>query len=448
MKAIHELKAQRKALTDAMQAILDEAKKGESGSMTAEQRTKFDRFKSEIADIDNKIKLEEDMQAVLEGAAPTAKPIDSTQRSKDKAGKSGEQAEKRKIAGQYSLIKGIAAMAAGKPIDGLVAEMHREAEIEARDAGGNVVITGLGIPSWLGRGGNSEKRDLTAGTATTGQELVPTDHRDFIPILRPKLMTESLGIRVLTGLSGNIDMPKQTTTSTGNWEGETDPNAETTLGTGKVSLSPKRFSAFHDYSRQIMFQGSPDVEAMVRDDLSQMLAIEADRVVINGSGSGQPTGIIQNADVNVVAIGTNGGAPTWAHVVDCETQVSINNADMGTLAYLTTPGVRGKLKTTFLDSGSGQFVWEKNSSELNSYRAAVSTQVPSNLTKGSGTDLHAILYGDWSSYVFGQWGGFDILVDVFTQAGNAVVRVHANMFVDGNCRTGQSFSVIKDVDIS
>ena len=145
-------------------------------------------------------------------------------------------------------------------------------------------------------------------------------------------------------------------------------------------------------------------------------------------------------------IGATGGAPIWDHIVDLETEISVDDADVDMMAYLTTPGIRGKLKKTKIDAGSGQFVWSVNSRELNGYRAEVSTQVPSDLTKSTGTDLHAIIFGNWDSYVLGQWGGFDILVDPYTQASNTLIRIYANMWVDGNCRTGQSFSAVVDAD--
>lgn len=66
-----------------------------------------------------------------------------------------------------------------------------------------------------------------------------------------------------------------------------------------------------------------------------------------------------------------------------ETALAVDNADTGNLAFLTTPGIRGVLKKTKIDAGSGQFVWGQDAQTLNGYRAAVSTQVPSDLTKGS-----------------------------------------------------------------
>ena len=76
---------------------------------------------------------------------------------------------------------------------------------------------------------------------------------------------------------------------------------------------------------------------------------------------------------------------TWAHIVDLESQIAVANADVGSMGYLTNAKVRGKLKTTSKVTGQNGFIWEGAS--LNGYNAAVSNQVPSNLTKGTASGV-------------------------------------------------------------
>lgn len=112
-----------------------------------------------------------------------------------------------------------------------------------------------------------------------------------------------------------------------------------------MTLSPKTLGAYTDISRKLLLQSSIDVESFVRDDLATVLGLEIDRVAINGSGSSnQPTGILQTSGIGSVAGGTNGAAPSYANIIDLESQVAVANADVGSLSYLTNPKVRGKLK--------------------------------------------------------------------------------------------------------
>jgi HK97 family phage major capsid protein len=202
--------------------------------------------------------------------------------------------------------------------------------------------------------------------------------------------------------------------------------------------------AFSDVSRRLLLQSSMDVEAFIRSELATTLALEIDRAAINGSGSSnQPTGILNVSGIGAVAGGTNGAAPDWADIVDLESAVSVDNADMGALGYLTNASVRGKLLQTEKASSTGQYVWGEGNT-LRGYNAAVSNQVPSNLTKGSGTGLSAILFGNWNDLIIGTWGGIDINIDTSTGSASGTVRVVALQDVDIAVRHAESFAAMQD----
>jgi HK97 family phage major capsid protein len=294
-----------------------------------------------------------------------------------------------------------------------------------------------------------EKRaDLVAGTDTAGGHTVPTSTESLIPILRPRMRVESLGATVLSGLSGNLDFPKQDGASVAVWEGETDENAQSDATFKKLTMSPKRVGAFTKFSKQLLAQSSISVENFVRNDLEIAIALAVDAAAINGSGAGnQPTGLLNTTGIGSVAIGANGGAATRNQLVDLESAIAAENADEGVLAFLTTPGVRGALRKTKTDAGSGIFVWGEMANTLLGYNAQVSTQVPSNLTKGSGTNLHAMLFGDFSKLVLGNWAGLDIVIDPYTLATQAMVKVTVNSWWDIMVRYPKAFSAIKDIAV-
>jgi HK97 family phage major capsid protein len=354
----------------------------------------------------------------------------------------GEKREKEKIKRKYSLTRAIHLLANQRKLDGIELEMHQEAVKEVQDRGG--AIGGLGVPSLM-----FEKRaDLVAGTDTAGGHTVPTSTESLIPILRPRMRVESLGATVLSGLSGNLDFPKQDGASVAVWEGETDENAQSDATFKKLTMSPKRVGAFTKFSKQLLAQSSISVENFVRNDLEIAIALAVDAAAINGSGAGnQPTGLLNTTGIGSVAIGANGGAATRNQLVDLESAIAAENADEGVLAFLTTPGVRGALRKTKTDAGSGIFVWGEMANTLLGYNAQVSTQVPSNLTKGSGTNLHAMLFGDFSKLVLGNWAGLDIVIDPYTLATQAMVKVTVNSWWDIMVRYPKAFSAIKDIAV-
>lgn len=458
MKKSIELKQLRAAKLKELEEL---NKKIGDKDPTDEQRSQWDALETEIDDLAEKVKFEEKREQRAAEFDTDTKPGESkkpkggtvTHYSDEEDGDS-EAREKSKLSKKYRLLRGIQLASQGKQLDGVEAEMLQEAHKEARELGLNIEGN-VAVPSWMVR--TRESRDLTAtgpgGAATTeGGYTIPTELMELIPLLEPRLQVEALGATVMRGLRGNIDFPKGNADASATWEGENDANAETSPTFDKISMSPNRLGAFTDISKQLIAQSSVDVENYVRNRLNFAVRKALDLAAINGSGSSnQPTGVLNTSGIGSVAIGTDGGAPIWDHIVDLETEIAIDNADMGTLAYLTTPGIRGKLKKTLVDDGSGMFVWDNRFNPagpgLNGYRSEVSTQVPSTLVKGNSSDCHAIIFGNWAELMIGQWAGIDLVVDPYTSAKNAIVTLVINSWWDIAVRHAESFAAIKDARI-
>lgn len=375
--------------------------------------------------------VDEFKTAILNEMRKNLKPVDTT----------ADIGMSRKETKQFSFIRAINAMATNNWKD---AEFERECS-EAVAKKLNRVPQGIFVPN------DVLTRDLTKGTAADGGYTVATEllAASFIELMRNRMMTRRLGATVLSGLVGDIAIPKQTGGATAYWVAESAAPTGSQQAFGQVALTPKTVGAFTDISRKLLLQSSIDVENLVRTDLATVLALAIDLAAINGSGANnQPTGILNASGVNLVAIGANGGAPTYSHIVSMETEVAVDNADVGNLAYLTNAKVRGVLKTTQRFTSTDTPVWtdgqEPGFGMVNGYRAAVSNQVPSNLTKGTGTNLSAILYGNWADLIIGEWGALDILVDPYTGGAAGTVRVRVLQDVDIALRNAESFAVIKD----
>jgi HK97 family phage major capsid protein len=297
-------------------------------------------------------------------------------------------------------------------------------------------------------------RGLSVGTAGAGGNLVETDvvGASFIDLLTNHLVVKQLGAQVLTDLHGNVAIPRQTGGATAYWVAEAGAPTESDQAFDQVLLTPHTCGAYTDYTRRLLLQSSIDIEAFVRLDLAKRITTAVDLAAINGSGSSnQPRGILNTSGIGSVAGGTDGAVPSLQNIVALETATAIANADIGSLGYLTNAKVRGKLKATDKTTGGyGQFIWGDAPStpgfgEVNGYRAAVSNQVPSNLTKGASSGIcSAILFGNWADLVVGMWGGLDILVDPYTNSTTGTIRVVAFQDVDIGLRHPESFSAMLD----
>ncbi len=343
----------------------------------------------------------------------------------------------------YSFRKAILAQ-----VDPKYAQREAGLEMEASRAEADRVgkaPQGLYVPTEVLR------RDLTVGTAADGGNLVATNllAGSFIDLLRNAMMVRELGATVLDGLRGNIAIPRQSATGTAFWVAEGAAPTESQAAFAQVAMEPHTVAGFSDFTRKLLLQSTPDIESLVRRDLAAVIALAIDLAAINGSGTGEePEGILNTSGVGSVAIGTNGGAPTWDHIVDLLSAVANANADVGNLAFLTNAKVRGKLlKTQKFASTDGTPVWETTSDggRMAGYRAAVSNQVPSDLDKGTSTGVcSAIVFGNWSDLFIGQWSGLDILADPYTFSSSGTIRVVAAQDVDISVRHPQSFAVIAD----
>lgn len=293
-------------------------------------------------------------------------------------------------------------------------------------------------------------RDFNVGTASEAGNLKPTDFRGdmFVDALRNNLVMGQLGVRILAGLSADVDLPRKSGVSTIGTTSEVGSASETNPTIAKVTLQPKRATAYVEVSKQAIIQSALALEAMIRDDLVMGAAVHIEHQCINGTATApQMTGIRYTTGIGTATAGTNGGTVSWANVVALETACANSNAEPDRLAgYLINTKTRGATKQ--VQKGTNlPFIWDGGAQPLNGYRAAVSNNVPSNLTKGTSTTVcsAAIFGSDWSMGVIGLFGAPDVTVDPYTKADTGQVKITLNQFADFGVRQPAAFSKIEDL---
>lgn len=292
-------------------------------------------------------------------------------------------------------------------------------------------------------------RGFTAGVAGEAGNLIQTSvlGNEFVDVLRNAMVLPRLGVRVLGGLTSNVAIPRKTAGTTIGSYGETGTITASNPSTTQLTLTPKRVGGQVLYSKQALIQANPDVDAMLRDDLAQGVAVQIENLAINGSAaSNQPRGLVNFVGIGSVVGGTNGAQINWGHVVGLESACANANSEPDTNAgYLVNTKVRGWCKQTVRATYLG-FIWENAPQPLNSYRAAVTNNVVSNGTKGTANGICSTLAfaSDWRDFILALFGGLDIVVDPYTQAGTGQVVLTANQFIDVACRQPASFAVMTD----
>jgi HK97 family phage major capsid protein len=287
---------------------------------------------------------------------------------------------------------------------------------------------------------------LDSGTSGAGQELVFVRPGSFIDGVRARSVTGSLGA---TYQEGPLPMsePRLDTDAAVAWVGE-DPGSDEDAVEPEfvtVAYTPHTLMVTVPYSRQLVAQsfGLRGVDQVVARVAQGALGAEIDRVAVQGGAANEPTGLLGTAGIGSVVGGTNGLAPTYAHMVDLETEVATDDADAGRLGFATTPGMRQLLRQTEEITGGGRPLWFGRS--VLGYPAAVSTNVPSNLTKGTASAIcHAIIFGNWADLVVSLIPAMDVVVDPFARKNQGVVEVSFVLYLDVKARRPQSFAAMKD----
>ena len=353
---------------------------------------------------------------------------------------------------QFSLLRAIQAVARG---DWRNARLEQEAsDATAKRLGKNP--TGFFLPyDWLrSEHSGMEQRAITTGT---GASLIPTQKLGFIDVLRNRLMVRAAGAVVLDGLIGNVDLPRRTAGAALSWVAAgSAPAAEATQTFDAVQLRAKTGSAYIDIYRTMFSQTSLDIEMLVRDDLAAAVQLGIDYAALHGDGlNNAPTGISDTSGIGAVYAGgaanngtnANGAFLIWADIVKLETEVAVDNADVGRLGYMTNAKVRGALKTSAKVANSdSRMIWDDDGM-INGYMPWVTNQVRGNITKGGSTDLSGIFFGNWGDLVIGLWGVIDITADIPDNR-TGTVRVAAIVETDIALRRAQSFAACMDADTS
>ena len=254
---------------------------------------------------------------------------------------------------------------------------------------------------------------IVATVATQGAEIVETEKLNILAPLYGKSILSEVGATFLTGLVGNISIPRYSGSTVG-WKGEMvgADNGEGAFDT--VELSPKRLTAYIDISKQFLVQDSVGAEEMLRADIVNALMAKLEQTIF-GDGEGdatKPQGIFYDAEeVN----------PSYAAVCEAEAEVTDFG---GNKRFVMSPAMKAQFKQTTISGELSDLRLLMDGNEVNGYPVSTSSNV---LSEGWA-------FGDFRELVVAQWGSIDIVVDPYTLATKNAIRLVINAFFDAAVR--------------
>lgn len=408
-----QIRAARAAKVAAMRTLITAAD-NEKRSLTPEQQAQCTTLQSEITTLE----ADEQRQQFLDDAERRTVGIVVAGNGSDTVAA---------LESRVSLLRVLQAGVEGRALSGAEAEYAQETE---RRTGRKA--TGVFVPMSA-----LETRVNTTGSAP---ELVPTDHRgdQYIQPLRNKLLARRLGVRVLSGLHGNVTIPKHGTGVSVGWVAEGSAVPDSDVNPSNVTLTPRHAGGVTELSRQLIMQSSPDVEQLIRDDFAAVLAAAIDSALIRGGGPNQPTGVLSTVGIQTHNLATL----NWVNVLAMKAKAELVNVDAS--SWLFNPAVSARFAGTVKAASTAVYLMGDDG-RMAGIQSYTTNQVPNNIVPVPAAGI-AIL-GDWSQVLLGIWSEIDILVNPYAQPayGRGGVLIRAMSTVDVAVRHPQAFVAASDI---
>ena len=350
----------------------------------------------------------------------------------------------KKEIGSYNIANAIMASAEN---DWSKAGFEREVSLAAQKQSGKNARGGFIIPDEV-----FTRTNMTVGSAASMGNVVQTDKIGIVDVLLGRTLIERMGCTKLSGLQGSISLPRATSGNAASWLAEDGNATESLIVTENISASPKTVSANSTLSRRLLLQSSINVQNYVQQDILRHINVAIDSVAIEGAGSNEPTGIIETSGIGDVAV--SGSVPSHSDICDLWSTVSAEDADVGSLAFLTTPEMASILaQVPEVNATTGDRpVWSTNFAgsepgrgSMLGFPAYYSSLVPSDLQT---EDYHVIIFGNMQDLVLCEWGGLTVITDPYSESNTGAVRINVFKDVDIIIRHTESFAAILDASLS
>ena len=410
---LNEMKATRAKHADRYEELVNVAET-ENRDWTNNEQEEADIAKREVERLDGKI---ERRQAHEEMIARQAQ-MGGTSVSEVK--------EINKINRSFSLSRAVTAASFGKALEGAEAEWQQEAAKEYQMRG--LQMSGqIGIPaSAMYRAGG--KDNFQAGSGD-GSGFVATQVPGVIDALRTPTMAERVGVTTINNATGNLKFPRVSAKAIATQATEVEADSGSDLELDEVTLTPIRVAANTKYSKQLIMQGGAQVDAMISRELAAGINETVDKAVFAKVAASAGT-IVDKADAALEA----------ADVFNMQKAVLEAGGDLSRCVYVAGPTGMLHLKSATAVASVRAMV-EDNS--IDGYPSFFTPQLVD--ADAGGLGLGTLAFGDFQlGLVLAYFGGVDLLVDPFSNAGTAQIALHINRFYDCDVRQASAIAYTKD----
>lgn len=401
MKNSIELKELRSELIGKLEGIKVVAET-EERDLLNEENEQMDSLLSECDALDVKIERAEKVEKELRLAASV---------SGTKVATPNTETETR----NWSLFKAVNEIRNGGQLTGLEAELHQEAEGEARKG-----LQGIGLPSFM-----TEKRAIDQGTSA----IAPTAVGAYVDSLQASGLYSRVGLNDLGTVAADTVLPIAGGSTVG-WDTEVEAATDGGADFGKVTLTPKRLSGYANLSNVILAQNGTAAEASVMNDMGRNMAVQIDAAMFGSTSvTNAPAAIA--ATTGVLTFTEAASADLSGDMLEAIQTIADNHGLDGNLAFVNSWELYSGLKTAAQVASVYPAYVDDKLMGYNGYFSAG----PANIAGTSGDGI----FGDFSRVYMAAFGPSNILVDPYTRATHNEVRLVMNNHMDWGVADGASF---------
>jgi HK97 family phage major capsid protein/HK97 family phage prohead protease len=272
------------------------------------------------------------------------------------------------------------------------------------------------------------KIDMRAYTVSDeGTDVVGTDVFDIFAPLRAKNVLTDAGVRVISGIKNNVQVPVFGVTEA-KFANETADASDGSGSITSVKLSPKRVTAKVPVSLELLAQDSVGIENMIREDLQNAVYAAVEDKVFGRQAESTD---VYAGIINGVANASISDVSTFAALTNMEATVETANVDVSKCKYVVSPSGRGKLRAMPKSTKTTELVMQQGEID--------GTEV---LSTGHLNDVSVgVIYGDFSNIVVGTWDNVQIDTVRDTASLSAgTVNLIVNAYVDVKCARKNAFA--------
>ena len=398
MKNSKSLLEERAINVEKMESLVDLCKV-EEREMTSDEQTEFDSLTEKV----------DSLTAMAERAAK----FETIQATNVK--KNAPVSEETRAASNWSLFKAVNELRSGKGLSGLEAEMHQEAEKEARKS-----IDGIGIPTML-----KEKRAIDQ----TNSAIAPTAVGAFVESLQEAGLYNKVGVTDLGTVAADTVLPIAGGSTVG-WKTEVAAADNGGANFEKLTLTPKRVTGYANLSNQILAQNGPQAEAAVMNDMARNMAVQIDAAMFGSSDVTNAPGSIAGT-TGVLTFTESGTFDVASDMLEAIQTIANNHGLDGNNAFVNSFELYSAIKGAAQVASVYPLYVDDKLAGYPSYFSSAPASVAG--TSGDG------IFGDFSRVFYAQFGPMTIQIDPYSRAVEGEVRLILNNYVDFGVADGASF---------